>query len=132
MSPYIQPRFPYEPLERLVVSRIDLPHGRAHGTADGWTDANVADYLGVDRVQIRRWRRAGLPERSADRVAVAIGEHPALIWTDWYEASIPPDRCGSQAGYSAHMRAGTEPCRPCRDAMTAARRRSKVRRRAAA
>lgn len=127
MAPYRQPRFPWQPLERLLVSRLDLPYGQAHGSACGWTDRTLADIIDCHQSQIARWRREGLTERAADRVAVAIGEHPALIWPDWYETSAPPSRCGSQAGYKAHMRAGTETCQPCRDAMTAARRQAKAR-----
>ena len=33
---------------------------------------------------IQRWRVDGIPYTSADRVAVRLGIHPALIWTDWY------------------------------------------------
>jgi lambda repressor-like predicted transcriptional regulator len=33
---------------------------------------------------IQRWRVDGIPYWSADRVAIRLGIHPALIWTDWY------------------------------------------------
>ena len=33
---------------------------------------------------IQRWRVHAIPYWSADRVAIRLGIHPALIWTDWY------------------------------------------------
>ena len=35
---------------------------------------------------IQRWRLNGIPYWSADRVAIRLGIHPALIWTNWYAA----------------------------------------------
>ena len=35
---------------------------------------------------IQRWRIDGIPYWSADRVAIRLGVHPSLIWTDWYAA----------------------------------------------
>lgn len=44
----------------------------------------LARALGCDHTQVSRWRSQGLPLDSADRVAVALGLHPAEVWPDWY------------------------------------------------
>jgi hypothetical protein len=44
----------------------------------------LARALGIDRAQVARWRGHGLPVGSADRVAVAVGCHPAEVWPEWY------------------------------------------------
>jgi len=45
---------------------------------------SAADALGVDRRQLHRWRAAGgLSDAVADRCAISIGTHPALVWEGW-------------------------------------------------
>lgn len=45
----------------------------------------LARALGVDRAQVARWRSDGVPIESADRIAVAVGRHPAEVWPEWYD-----------------------------------------------
>ena len=55
--------------------------------------ANLSDLArrtGYPLRAIQRWRVAGIPYWSADRVAIRLGIHQALIWTDWY--LTPTDR----------------------------------------
>jgi lambda repressor-like predicted transcriptional regulator len=62
-----QPRLPLEPL----VQRCGSASALARAT-------------GIERTQLARWRRDGVPLDSADRVAIAVGRHPAEVWPDWY------------------------------------------------
>lgn len=53
-------------------------------TADG-PDSEVASLLGVAARTITRWRRGSqISEPVADRAAISLGLHPALIWSDWF------------------------------------------------
>jgi hypothetical protein len=44
----------------------------------------LARALGMDRAQVARRRSDGLPIESADRIAIAVGKHPAEVWPEWY------------------------------------------------
>lgn len=45
-----------------------------------------ADFCGVARETIWRWRQEGITEYEADRIAtVCVGLHPSLIWPDWFD-----------------------------------------------
>jgi hypothetical protein len=46
----------------------------------------LAGWLGVSPRTIWRWHHRGLTDRQADRAAIALGQHPANIWTDWHHA----------------------------------------------
>jgi lambda repressor-like predicted transcriptional regulator len=46
--------------------------------------SELARRTGYTLRTIQRWRIDGIPYWSADRVAIRLGIHPALIWTDWY------------------------------------------------
>lgn len=51
-----------------------------HGTTD-----EHAEMCGVSDRTVIRWRRGSrLQETTADAVAVSLGLHPSLIWTDWW------------------------------------------------
>lgn len=43
-----------------------------------------AGLLGVHQRQVSRWRSYGLTDEQADRCAIGIGSHPALIWANWH------------------------------------------------
>lgn len=46
--------------------------------------SGLARIVGVSRAMIHGWIRAGgVDENTADRVAIALGEHPATIWPEW-------------------------------------------------
>jgi FixJ family two-component response regulator len=52
--------------------------------AGGGSARELAEQFGVTSRTIFRWRANGIPDLQADRAAIAIGEHPAILWpTDW-------------------------------------------------
>ena len=52
---------------------------------DALSPATIAEKLGCDGRQVRRWSRNGyLTMMKADELAVHMGHHPSEIWgTDW-------------------------------------------------
>ena len=82
-------RLPFAPLEDLVAG--GRPRHPARGTCT-WcygrhrvciTVEGIAERLGVTARSIHRWRQTGLDENMADRLAIAAGLHPELVWDDW-------------------------------------------------
>ena len=63
-------RWPWAPLEEALGGRT-------------WRASAAA--LGVHDRQISRWRSYGLTDDQADRCAIAIGSHPALVWPGWHD-----------------------------------------------
>ncbi len=54
-------------------------------TATGHPPATqLAARIGVSVRTIWRWHHTGLDDCQADRAAVALGFHPANIWTTWH------------------------------------------------
>lgn len=50
----------------------------------GWpTKRYLADQLGVSIDVVVAWRHRGLSHKQADRVAIAMDLHPAIVWPDW-------------------------------------------------
>lgn len=45
--------------------------------------------LGIDRQRRKYWRDHGLTAYDADRLAVRLGTHPALIWPEWWTTCEP-------------------------------------------
>lgn len=43
----------------------------------------LASAVGVTDRTLQRWDRDGLDEWQADRAAIAVGLHPALVWPSW-------------------------------------------------
>lgn len=74
MSPRPQPRLPLEPLVA------------AHGSVSA-----LARTLGRNRAQVSKWRATGVPLLSADRVACALGRHPAEVWPQWWSLAVEDD-----------------------------------------
>jgi plasmid maintenance system antidote protein VapI len=52
------------------------------------TVSGLARALGVHRTQACAWRRSGVPLDTADRIAVALGLHPAEVWTEWHSLGL--------------------------------------------
>lgn len=102
-------RFPIDPVLDLVESKLALV--RATG-------------LAFETLYSPR----GLTPRSADRVAIAVKKHPADLWPDWFPAMVEASKCGTTAGYRAHIRAHELACDAC---LAAERCRGERRRRAA-
>jgi hypothetical protein len=48
------------------------------------TAAELARMLCVCPRTVHRYRSHGLNPTQADRVAVAVGYHPAEVWPDWW------------------------------------------------
>jgi hypothetical protein len=71
MSPRPQPRLPLEPLVA------------AHGSVSA-----LARTLGRSRAQVSKWRATGVPLLTADRVACALGRHPAEVWPQWWSLDV--------------------------------------------
>jgi hypothetical protein len=60
------------------------------------THAMIAELAGVKRATVAQWTQRGLSAFQADRVAVAVGMHPAEVWADWWDATgslCGNDRC---------------------------------------
>jgi len=53
------------------------------------TRAERFEVLGVTQRTIDRWKVDGVPDRSADHAALAIGTHPSLVWTNWHLGAPP-------------------------------------------
>lgn len=49
--------------------------------------AALAALLGEHQRQLQRWMKSVLTEAQADELAARVGEHPSMIWPDWYEAT---------------------------------------------
>lgn len=82
--------WPWEPLERLLTLRlgartvVSTDSGNRQAV-DGATVPAIAALLGCHRRQVERWKASGtLTTLWADRAAVALGLHPALVWDGWY------------------------------------------------
>lgn len=75
-------RWPFDPVVRLIDLRWRCPNAYvSHIGIDG----RASRVLGVSRSTIHRWRRGGLTCRTADRVAIALNLHPAILWPDWLD-----------------------------------------------
>ena len=49
----------------------------------------LAARLGVSRQTVYEWSYIGVPEPSADRIAVKVfGVHPCCIWPEWFATSL--------------------------------------------
>lgn len=60
-------RWPWEPL----------------GDVLGGSVRSQAAQLGVHDRQVSRWRSYGLTDDQADRFAILVNSHPAILWPDW-------------------------------------------------
>ena len=69
-------------------------------------DANnkdIAHQLGINESTIGIWRTkpALLDTHAADRYAIRIGQHPAMIWDDWFDLpEYTPERAKEILGIS--------------------------------
>lgn len=88
-----QPRLTYEALERMFNSEISVE--------------DLATVAQVSVGTVCNWKKHGIPEPQADRVAIRLGLHPASIWGDdwWSLANLPALRDGGT---------GTDPTAPTR------------------
>ena len=50
---------------------------------------SIAATFGVHKTTARRWLEAGLTLLEADRAAIAVGTHPAVVWGSlWWEMEV--------------------------------------------
>jgi hypothetical protein len=54
------------------------------------TTAVLARRLDVSVRTVWRWNHHGLSDIQADHAAIALGLHPALVWSDWLTAASAP------------------------------------------
>ena len=75
------PRFAVDALEAhwgpFTIHNHDTP-------VVGSNSELLAEVLGVSRRTVQRWRKEGIPEHYADKLACRIGTHPSLIWETWF------------------------------------------------
>ena len=94
-----QPRLPFEPLRRAVESR--MVKSAWNPTGNSVTGAGMLSSLGwsYNSWQAKTWQKyrtlGEIPVMAADRMACAMGLHPAEIWgEDWWAADalgLPDD-----------------------------------------
>jgi hypothetical protein len=77
-----QHRLPFEPLLKVFNNEI--------------TVEDFAKVAEVTADTVWNWKKHGVPEPQADRVAVRLGLHPASVWGDawWSLANLPALRDG--------------------------------------
>lgn len=61
------------------------PLGPLREVAPTIATAELARMAGVSRRTAARWAETGLADVHADRVAVRLGLHPALVWPGWLD-----------------------------------------------
>lgn len=76
-------RYPVEPIARSLGITLGQP-GRPDDSALHGA-ALLAAFLDVTTVTAHRYIRHGMPEDAADRAAIRLGLHPALVWPAIYE-----------------------------------------------
>lgn len=84
------PRFPFEPVDRLLDARFGMRHASNRGwhtRGEWWTDADAGEVFGVTGQVVQAWRVRGLSLDQSDRVACALGRHPCEVWPDWSAAA---------------------------------------------
>jgi hypothetical protein len=75
-------KLPWEPVEEWAV-RVGEAPGR-NNSRRPLSLNHLAERVGVHHRQVLRWRDQGLNVYAADRVAVAMGLHPLLLWPDFH------------------------------------------------
>lgn len=80
MSYKPRPRLPLAPALPYVAAEIDWHREASNNPSAGYPIA-LATLAGATRRTAHRWlTEQAIPERWADRLACALGEHPATIW----------------------------------------------------
>ena len=80
-------RYPLAPLIKAAGVQLGPRGGDQAGEHRQFT--LLAERLGISRQKWWHLNRTGLTDRQADRYAIRLGQHPALIWNDWND--IDPD-----------------------------------------
>jgi len=89
-------RYPFGPVARRLPDRAEWVRSKdgSRRMADVTTVQQLASLLGVHASLVRRWRREGLNELWADRVACALGVHPWTLWGDRWFLPVWEERPG--------------------------------------
>ncbi len=57
---------------------------------NGRSIVELAQRTGIEHRNFVRWLRHGVPDRSADRLGMALGPGPEAIWPEWYNGAGSP------------------------------------------
>lgn len=79
-------RFDFAPVEALVRAEWSGVVEHYRSTVDCLA-VDIALRLGVPVQAIHRYRRDRLSLAQADRIAIELGTHPALIWPEQWQAA---------------------------------------------
>ena len=58
---------------------------------NGRSIVELARHTGIVHRNFVRWLRDGIPDRSADRLGIALGPGPEAIWPEWYNGAGSPE-----------------------------------------
>ena len=70
------------PNAMTAKTKPGLPFDDLLREAQSETMQMLAARLGRTPRTLHRWKRNGVPVASADRAAIEIGSHPAIVWAD--------------------------------------------------
>ncbi len=83
-------RFEFAALEPLLAAHFGSTRNDGWGDFPNWSDADVAELLGVNRHTVNVWKREGIPgpgirgaQDRAELAAMALGWEPWQIWPAW-------------------------------------------------
>jgi len=133
-------RLPWPPLERYAMLNTEalwFPGPSGFRESSWRTDAAVnisafAELIEVNHHTVHKWRRAGVPFFEADRAAIRLGTHPALIWPEWLHQEPPPVEHGTTSGVAWHRTYDVPTCEPCLEVERERQRAQRAERRARA
>lgn len=95
-------KLPLDPLLRA----LGLHGQESNGTGDPGPYAQAAEALGVNKRVLLRYRHTGLGPWAADRLAIAAGLHPSVVWGEaWDRAAAAMER-ERQAGPARQLTDG--------------------------
>lgn len=88
-------KYPFAPLTEAMgevyrhneaTSRFGKGHEATWERITGNPCTLISELTGINLRTLVRWTKDGIPETQADRIAVALGLHVALIWPAWFPA----------------------------------------------
>ncbi|MGC4050637.1 MAG: hypothetical protein QM757_14775 [Paludibaculum sp.] len=85
---------PFEPLWRAARVESDLPPSNPGSTDvdSGFSARWFARFAGTSMRQVARWQHENrIPLDIADRLAIVLGLHPALLWPDQWAPVVDDD-----------------------------------------
>jgi hypothetical protein len=66
-----------------VTTLVRWPLTPLLDAAGGGSFSRLALLVGVSPRAVAKWAQVGLTDRAADRAAIKLDMHPALIWPGW-------------------------------------------------